>query len=192
VAEDLSANTLAVLLLSPGSIEIAYRRTTAGEIPPPPGAIPCPPEIQAALETASCFAAHTAAARFLTSAVLPRALSFLFYPHRAPHSGITIVFGFERSVPACASVPPHLADGLSLAPLTAWSLKEVSRLHLELSRVNHRFAGRKLVERAKGILQTEHGMNERQAYEYLRRTSRQRRIPLAQLAEDLLGAARCP
>jgi AmiR/NasT family two-component response regulator len=45
---------------------------------------------------------------------------------------------------------------------------------------------------SKGILQTEHGMNERQAYEYLRRTSRQRRIPLAQLAEDLLGAARCP
>jgi hypothetical protein len=35
-------------------------------------------------------------------------------------------------------------------------------------------------------------MNRQQACEYLRRTSRQRRIPPSQLAENLLGAARFP
>jgi hypothetical protein len=38
----------------------------------------------------------------------------------------------------------------------------------------------------------ERRMNGQQAYKYLRRTSRQRRIPLSQFAEDLLGAARFP
>ena len=190
-AENLGANTLAVLLLESRSLEIAYLRTAAGEIPPP-DAVPCAPDICAALDSASRLGAHTSAARFLTSAVAPQALSFLLLPCGAPHSGITVVLGFEGPEPACAAIPANLIDSLSLASLAAWSLKEVSRLRLELRRANRSFAGRKFVERAKAILQSEHGMNEQQAYEYLRRTSRQRRIPLSQLAEDLLGAARWP
>jgi hypothetical protein len=50
---------------------------------------------------------------------------------------------------------------------------------LARDRANHHLAGRKPVERGRRLLQSERRMNERQAYEYLRRTSRQRRIPLA-------------
>jgi AmiR/NasT family two-component response regulator len=50
----------------------------------------------------------------------------------------------------------------------------------------------KLVERAKGILQTQHGMNEQEADELFRKLSRQRRVATAELAEDLVGGARCP
>ena len=76
--------------------------------------------------------------------------------------------------------------------LAARSLKEVDRLRAELRAVNARFAGRKLVERAKCVLEAQHGMNEPQAYEHLRRMSRQRRIAMAKLAEEILGAARSP
>lgn len=189
-AAALGANTLAVLVVDSGSFEIAYLRTAVCEIPPPAAAGPCAPEIRAALESAATLSAHTPAARFLTSAVAPQARSFLLSPW--PHGGVTVVFGFESPEPPRGSVPPDLTHSLDLASLAAWSLKEVSRLRRELRRTNHSFAGRKLVERAKGILQSERGMNEQQAYEYLRRTSRQRRITLSQLAEDLLGAARWP
>jgi len=76
--------------------------------------------------------------------------------------------------------------------LAARSLKEVDRLRAELRAVNGRFAGRKLVERAKGVLQSQRGLDEPQAYEHLRRMSRQRRLPMAKLAEEILGAARSP
>ena len=78
------------------------------------------------------------------------------------------------------------ADCLDLAALAAWSVEEVRRLRAELSSANCAFAGRKLVERAKLTLQSECGLNEQQAYEYLRRMSRQRRIPMSRLAQDLL------
>jgi hypothetical protein len=73
-----------------------------------------------------------------------------------------ILVGSDGREPARASVPPALIASLNLTSLAAWSLKEERR------------------------------MNGRQAYECLRRISRQRRIPLSQLAEDLLGAARFP
>jgi AmiR/NasT family two-component response regulator len=101
---------------------------------------------------------------------------------------VTIVFGFAESRPPLDSVPPHVAEKINLAALAAWSAKEIACLRAELRAVNRQFAGRKLVERAKGILQTEHGMSEQQAYELLRKMSRQRRIAMAKLAEDLVGS----
>ena len=192
VAATLGANALAVLLLGATSMEVVYRRPEAGEVLPPGSPIPCGLDVCTALDsTPGPVCAKTAVARFLTSAVTPSANSFLLFPWRARPSGVTIVFGFEAQEPAHA-VPAHISDSLNLVALAVWSLKEVGRLRAELRAVNHSFASRKLVERAKGILQSEHGMNEQEAYEYLRRMSRQRRVTLAKLAEDLLGAARWP
>jgi AmiR/NasT family two-component response regulator len=114
------------------------------------------------------------------------------FPWPAPRAKIAILFGFESAEPTCASVPAHLLDTLNLASAAAWLFSELSHLHEELRRANHRFAGRKLVERAKGILQNERGMTEQEAYEYLRRMSRQRRITLSTLAENLLSASHWP
>ena len=134
----------------------------------------------------------SAVARFLSSIVAPAAQSFLLFPWHARSRVVTIVFGFAEREPAHASVPAHVVESLNLAALAAWSVKEVTRLRAELRVVNGQFAARKLVERAKAALQAERGMSEQEAYEYLRKMSRQRRITLSKLAEDLLGAGRWP
>jgi hypothetical protein len=191
-ANELGAQTLAVLVLEAAWVEIAYRRTASGEARP--GRIDCPSaEVRDALTHASGPApAESPAACFLKSAVALDANSFLLFPWRARRRVVTIVFGFAERNPPHTSVPAHVVESLNLAALAAWSLQEVTRLHAELRIVNDRFSGRKFVERAKATLQAERGMNEQQAYEYLRKMSRQRRIAMAKLAEGLLGTARWP
>lgn len=132
--------------------------------------------------------AGTALASFLASQISAGAISFLLFPWRTQRGVVTIVFGFAEGRPPLDSVPPHIAEKINLAALATWSAKEIARLRTELRAVNRQFAGRKLVERAKGILQTEHGLSEQQAYELLRKMSRQRRIAMAKLAEDLVGS----
>ncbi|HEV3332226.1 MAG TPA: ANTAR domain-containing protein [Bryobacteraceae bacterium] len=73
--------------------------------------------------------------------------------------------------------------------MAAWSVSEVLRLQAELALVNDRLGKRKLVERAKGMLQVERGLDEQQAYEHLRRLSRQRRVRMSEIARDLLGTS---
>jgi hypothetical protein len=173
IAADLGANTLAVLVLEAESCEIAYCRTQDGVLRVP-SEIPCGDEMRVTLDSGPApLPAGSAAASFLTSALAPAANSFFVFSSRIERRRVAVVFGF--------------ADSLDLAALAAWSVEEVRRLREELGSANRAFAGRKLVERAKLTLQSERGMNEQEAYEYLRRMSRQRRVPLSRLAQDLLG-----
>jgi hypothetical protein len=191
-ATELGAKSLAVLVLEAASVEIAYRRTASCEVRA--GRIECrAADVRDALTSGSGpVPAESPVAAFLASAVALDANSFLLFPWRARRRVVTIVFGFAEPQPPHTSLPAHVVESLNLAALAAWSLQEVNRLHAELRIVNDRFSGRKLVERAKATLQAERGMNEQQAYEYLRKMSRQRRIAMAKLAEDLLGTARWP
>jgi hypothetical protein len=190
-AVELSARTLAVLVLEAASFEIVYRGQGCGG--GAPASARYDPEVRDVLRNASGpVPEDTPAARFLCSALAPAASSFLVFPWAAERRAVTIVFGFAGPHPAHTSVPAHILESIHLAALAAWSLKEVNRLRAELRAANGRLAGRALVERAKGILQSERGMDEQKAYEYLRRLSRQRRISMAKLAEDLLGSARWP
>ena len=174
IASDLGANTLAVLVLEAASCEVAYCRMQEGEGFRATSRIPCGIDLPAG---PALLPAESAAARFLASVLAPDANSFFLFPsstqaiqaHR-----VAVLFGF--------------ADSLDLAAFAAWSVEEVRRLRAELGSANRAFADRKLVERAKLTLQSECGMNERQAYEYLRRMSRQRRMPMSRLAQDLLAA----
>jgi ANTAR domain len=177
---ELGAAALAVLLAEGCCVEVAY-----------PAAAPLVlgAELRDGLIRASgAIPEGTALAAFLASQVIAGAISFLLFPWRTQRRVVTIVFGFAESRPPLDSVPPHVAEKINLAALAAWSAKEIARLRAELRAVNRQFAGRKLVERAKGILQTEQGMSEQQAYEFLRKMSRQRRIAIAKLAEDLVGS----
>jgi len=188
-ATALGANTLAVLILDTRSLDVLHCRTFAGELLSLPAPLPCALEVRLVLECGpSPLPERNPLARFFASTIAPSSLSFLVVPCRLRHCGIALVFGFETPQPAACSVPAHLADHLTLASVTAWSLHEITRLRAELRRANQSFAGRKLVDRAKAFLQSQRGLNEQEAYEYLRRLSRQRRIPLSKLAADLLGA----
>jgi len=104
--------------------------------------------------------------------------------HRA--QSVAFVFGFtdQRAVPR--HLPESTASDLDLVAGVFCLAHEVGRLRTEIKGANARLAGRKLVERAKGVLQIERGITEQSAYAYLRDQSRRRRIPLPRLAEEVI------
>jgi len=126
-------------------------------------------------------------AKFLNTAFQIDGTSFLIFSWGTQHYNAAIAFGF--TVP---SAPEVLLGGdipttVKLASVATWSVYETLRLHSELAIVNERLGKRKLIERAKGLLHVEHGLDEQQAYEHLRRLSRQRRMRMSDIAKDLLG-----
>jgi GAF domain-containing protein len=57
---------------------------------------------------------------------------------------------------------------------------------LERDSLQHKLLERKLVERAKGILQQRRRLTEEQAYLLLRNNSRRRRMPMVNLAKEII------
>ena len=65
---------------------------------------------------------------------------------------------------------------------------ERARLENEISHLSERLESRKVVERAKGILQRELGVTEEEAYLTIQRQSRQRRKPMKEVAQAIILA----
>jgi signal transduction protein with GAF and PtsI domain len=63
---------------------------------------------------------------------------------------------------------------------------ELARLEDANSTLSEQLQTRKIVERAKGILQRDLGLNEEQAYLALQRQSRQKRKPMKEIAEAIV------
>jgi signal transduction protein with GAF and PtsI domain len=63
---------------------------------------------------------------------------------------------------------------------------EMARLEEANSNLSEQLATRKVVERAKGILQRDLGLNEEQAYLALQRQSRQKRMAMKEIAEAIV------
>jgi len=63
---------------------------------------------------------------------------------------------------------------------------ERARLESEVSKLSAELEGRKLVERAKGILQRDLGISEEEAYQRLQRQSRQMRKSMREVAEAVV------
>jgi len=63
---------------------------------------------------------------------------------------------------------------------------EMARLEMENSNLAEQLEARKLLERAKGILQRELGLDEEQAYLALQRQSRQKRKALKEIAQAIV------
>lgn len=79
---------------------------------------------------------------------------------------------------------------LSLSvPLSALVAAEAAKVDLrrEVDNLNRRLADRKLLERAKGLLQTRFRWTEEQAYLHLRNISRRRRTPMREIAQEVIG-----
>src|SRR3984893_15701025 len=66
---------------------------------------------------------------------------------------------------------------------------EMARLECENTQLADQLETRKLVERAKGILQRELSLSEEEAYSTLQRQSRQRRMSMKQIAEAIVLSA---
>jgi AmiR/NasT family two-component response regulator len=63
---------------------------------------------------------------------------------------------------------------------------EVEILRREIEKLTQKLAARRILERAKGILQTEFGWTEEEAYLHVRRLSRQNRIPMREIAVNVI------
>jgi hypothetical protein len=131
-------------------------------------------------------------ARFLNAAFQPGGTSFLLSSWGTDRLNAVIAFGFAGTSTSESLAPGEMTGTVSLALVAAWSVYEVSRLHSELVIVNERLGTRKLIERAKSMLQVERGLDEEQAYAHLRRLSRQRRVRMSEIATDLLHNSRFP
>jgi uroporphyrinogen-III synthase len=75
---------------------------------------------------------------------------------------------------------------LSTIGVLAGAEIEVARLETENSGLSLQLATRKLVERAKGILQRDLGLTEEQAYLSIQRQSRQKRKTMKEIAEAIV------
>jgi GAF domain-containing protein len=74
----------------------------------------------------------------------------------------------------------------------AAALHEKDKLQFELEALNRKLADRKLLERAKGILQSRFAWSEEEAYFRLRRTSRQSRKPMSTIAAYVIQNSTLP
>lgn len=67
--------------------------------------------------------------------------------------------------------------------------EEHRQLRAELSEARNQLAGRKLVERAKGIVMQSRGLSEDEAYRWLRKQAMARNLKLPDLAQQVVDAA---
>jgi AmiR/NasT family two-component response regulator len=63
------------------------------------------------------------------------------------------------------------------------------KLEYEVEELSRKLADRKLFDRAKGLLQVNYQWSEEEAYLHLRRTSRQRRQPMREIAREIIDLA---
>ncbi|GAA2235299.1 response regulator [Streptomyces amakusaensis] len=66
---------------------------------------------------------------------------------------------------------------------------ELKALEKEVADLSQRLETRKLVDRAKSILQTEYGLNEPAAFRWIQKTSMDRRLSMQQVAEAVIQDA---
>jgi len=184
-AEDLGAIAAAVLLTEGSHTELTHfwSRISAGEQRRFDGQRSFPKALEG---WSGPIDGRSPLALVLRDWITPDAGSFLPFQSRIQGRVVTTVFAFSEPVVPHHGLPIVLAEKLQLVGIATWSVREIARLKANLQIVNSRLARRKVVERAKGVLQTEQGLSEEQAYEHLRRASRRRRMPLTELAEEVL------
>jgi response regulator NasT len=95
-----------------------------------------------------------------------------------------------------AGVSAYIVDGLrkervkSILELAVSRFRAFNRMREELDRTKQALEERKTVERAKGILMKERGINELEAYALLRRVAMNENRRLADVAQSVVTAAR--
>lgn len=83
--------------------------------------------------------------------------------------------------------PFGVADLLPAVELAMGRFEELVALEREVGDLRERLETRKLVDRAKGVLQQRHGLDEAGAYRWVQRTSMDRRLTMRQVAELVLA-----
>jgi len=190
-AIELGAEAVAVLFCAGSQIEVTYSWSRSAECTAEQQQSTVRPgRFDALKTTVGPVEAGNPLSQILRGLISRQSQSFLLFPWRMQQRVVTVVFCFAAPAPPYNRTPDVITEKLRLIGLATWSVKEIAGLRSQLKTVTGRLAGRKLVERAKGVLQVEQGMSEAGAYELLRRLSRKRRITLAALAEEVIRGGR--
>lgn len=94
-----------------------------------------------------------------------------------------------------AGVSAYVVDGLepnrmrAILDVALARFDEFQRLREELAEANLKLAERKLVERAKGLLMKSRGLDEEAAYSLLRKFAMDRKLRVAEVAQQIVEAA---
>jgi response regulator NasT len=91
-------------------------------------------------------------------------------------------------------VKPFTKDDLVPALEMAVSrFAEIRALDIEIDTLRERLEVRKLLDRAKGVLQSQHGLSEPDAFRWIQKTSMDRRLTMRKVAEAVIeGSMRVP
>jgi response regulator NasT len=95
----------------------------------------------------------------------------------------------EAGVMAYLVKPFQKKDLMPAIEMAASRFSELVTLEREVGDLAGRLEARKLVDRAKGRLQTEHGMSEPEAFRFLQRRSMDTRRSMRAVAQDVLDGA---
>jgi two-component system, response regulator PdtaR len=98
----------------------------------------------------------------------------------------------EAGVMAYLVKPFQKKDLLPAIEMAASRFSELVTLEREVGDLAGRLEARKLVDRAKGRLQTEHAMSEPEAFRFLQRRSMDTRRSMRAVAQDVLDGALVP
>jgi AmiR/NasT family two-component response regulator len=82
--------------------------------------------------------------------------------------------------------PFTMADLVPAVEMAMARYDELTALESEVTDLRERLATRKLVDRAKGLLQDRHGLDEAAAYRWIQRASMDRRLTMREVAELVL------
>lgn len=191
VADEVGASSVSVFLVTDGrTVRNLYTWPESGM---ERGEVHLERTLAGLLQNFSGYASENSPiARFLNGAFQPGGTSYLLFSWGTDRLNGAVAFGFDASSTPKGLAADEMPPTVGLASVAAWSVYEVFRLHSELVVVNERLGTRKLIERAKGMLQAERGLDEQEAYAHLRKLSRQRRMRMSEIATDLLATWRFP
>jgi response regulator NasT len=88
--------------------------------------------------------------------------------------------------------PFQKKDLLPTIEMALSRFSEIVQLEAEVSDLTGRLEARKIIERAKGVLQSEHTMTEPEAFRWIQRTSMDRRTTMKAVAERILSGEESP
>jgi len=82
--------------------------------------------------------------------------------------------------------PFTAADLLPALEIAVSRHREIAALEAEVADLSDRFETRKLVDRAKGLLQSQFGMSEPQAFRWIQKTSMDKRLTMREVASAII------
>jgi two-component system, response regulator PdtaR len=85
--------------------------------------------------------------------------------------------------------PFSKADLIPAIEMAVSRHQEITQLELEVTDLQGRLETRKLVDRAKGVLQTTHDMTEPEAFRWIQKTSMDRRLTMREVAQAILAGS---